>query len=194
MKGMKSLLALISKGREVPEFFPDVVKNTVVKSIEVKKMVYNYLVHYADYNSNCREMALLSINSFQKDMSASSPLIRGLALRVMTTIRVPDIVQIQLLAAKKCANDSSPYVRKCAANALPKIYAFDHEQLDSLKQILENLFKDSSTMVLGSAMVAFNEMCPLDYQIIHPQYRKLCHLLADMDEWSQVTLTLLLQM
>lgn len=183
---MKTLLALISKGREVPEFFPDVVKNTVVKSIEVKKMVYNYLVHYADYNDNCREMALLSINSFQKDMSASSPLIRGLALRVMTTVRVPDIVQIQLLAAKKCANDSSPYVRKCAANALPKIYGFDHEQLDSLKQILEKLFKDSSTMVLGSAMVAFNEMCPLDYQFIHPQYRKLCHLLADMDEWSQV--------
>ena len=66
LNGMKWLIAMISKGRDVSEFFPDVVKNVVVKSIEVKKLVYLYLVHYADFNNNCREIALLSINSFQK--------------------------------------------------------------------------------------------------------------------------------
>ena len=66
---MKLLLAMLSKGKDIPEFFPDVVKNVVVRSIEVKKMVYIYLVHYADFNDSCREIALLSINSFQKDMS-----------------------------------------------------------------------------------------------------------------------------
>jgi AP-3 complex subunit beta len=44
-------------------------------------------------------------------------------------------------------------------------------------------------MVLGSAIVAFNEVCPQDYTLIHPCYRKLCHLLADIDEWSQVNTT-----
>jgi AP-3 complex subunit beta len=187
LKGMKLLLAMLSKGREIPEFFPDVVKNVVVKSIEVKKMVYIYLVHYADFDENCREIALLSINSFQKDMSGANQLIRGLALRVMTSIRVPDIIQIQLLAARKCAGDSSPYVRKCAANALPKIFCVDPDQLDSLKLILDKLLKDSSTMVLGSAVAAFNEICPTYFEILHRNYRKLCHLLADMDEWTQVT-------
>lgn len=184
---MKLLLAMMSKGREIPEFFPDVVKNVMVQNLEVKKMVYIYLVYYADYNPACREIALLSINSFQKDMSGMNPLIRGLALRVMTSIRVPDIIQIQLLAARKCATDSSPYVRKCAANALPKIYAFDPEQLDQLKQLIEKLLKDTSTMVLGSAISAFNEICPTCYELIHRSYRKICHLLADLDEWSQVT-------
>jgi AP-3 complex subunit beta len=186
VKGMKLLLAMLSKGREIPEFFPDVVKNVVVKSIELKKMVYIYLVHYADFDDNCREIALLSINSFQKDMSGSNQLIRGLALRVMTSIRVPDIIQIQLLAARKCAADSSPYVRKCAANALPKIYNIDKDQLDNLKQIIEKLLKDTSTMVLGSAVAAFNEICPTSYDLLHRSYRKLCHLLADLDEWTQV--------
>ena len=186
LKGMKWLLAMLSKGRDVSEFFPDVVKNVVVKSVEVKKMVYLYLVHYADYDNSCREMALLSINSFQKDMSGTNQLIRGLALRVMTSIRVPDVIQIQLLAVRKCATDSSPYVRKCAATALSKIYALDPEQLSNLKQILEKLLKDSSTMVLGSAVAAFNEVCPTSYDILHRCYRKLCHLLADMDEWTQV--------
>lgn len=172
------------------EFFPDVVKNVVVKSIEVKKMIYNYLVHYADYDSSCREIALLSINSFQKDMSGSNQLIRGLALRVLTSIRVPDIIQIQLLAVRKCATDSSPYVRKCAATACTKIYSLDAEQLPQLQQILDKLLKDNSTMVLGSAMAAFNEICPLSYSLIHNSYRKICHLLADMDEWSQVIFSL----
>lgn len=184
---MKLLLAMISKGKDIPEFFPDVVKNVVVKSIEVKKMVYIYLVHYADFDSNCREIALLSINSFQKDMSDSNPLIRGLALRVLTSIRVEDIIQIQLLAIKKCATDSSPYVRKCAANAIPKIYYMDPLQLEHLKSLIETLLKDNSTMVLGSTVAAFNEVCPSSYNLLHSNYRKLCHLLADMDEWTQVT-------
>jgi AP-3 complex subunit beta len=115
---MKWLLAMLSKGRDVSEFFPDVVKNVVVKSIEVKKMVYLYLVHYADYDATCREISLLSINSFQKDMSGNNPLIRGLALRVMTSIRVADLIQLQLLAVRKCASDTSPYVRKCAATGI----------------------------------------------------------------------------
>ena len=186
LKGMKWLLAMLSKGREVSEFFPDVVKNVVVKSVEVKKMVYLYLVHYADYDNTCREIALLSINSFQKDMAGTNQLIRGLALRVMTSIRVPDVIQIQLLAVRKCATDSSPYVRKCAATALAKIYALDPDQLSNLKQILDKLLKDSSTMVLGSAVAAFNEVCPTSYDILHRSFRKLCHLLADMDEWTQV--------
>jgi AP-3 complex subunit beta len=95
LKGVKWLLAMMSKGRDVSEFFPDVVKNVVVKSVEVKKMVYMYLVHYAvrisfvyletltnqlrvqDFDTQCREIALLSVNSFQKDLAATNQLIRG---------------------------------------------------------------------------------------------------------------------
>lgn len=184
---MKWLLAMLSKGKDVSDFFPDVVKNVIVKSIEVKKMVYNYLVHYADFNPQCRELALLSINSFQKDLSGPNQLFRGLALRVMTSIRVPDIIQIQLMAVKKCGTDTSPYVRKCAATAVTKIYSMDSEQLQQLQQILEKLLSDSSTMVLGSAIAAFNEISPTSYHLIHPNYRKICHLLADLDEWSQIS-------
>eukprot|EP00611_Tribonema_gayanum_P006356 TRINITY_DN15652_c0_g1_i1.p2 TRINITY_DN15652_c0_g1~~TRINITY_DN15652_c0_g1_i1.p2 ORF type:complete len:225 (-),score=72.60 TRINITY_DN15652_c0_g1_i1:17-691(-) len=159
LKGMKWLLAMISKGKDMSDFFSDVVKNVVVRSVEVKKMVYIYLMHYADANANCRELALLSINSFQKDLAASNQLIRALALRVMTSIRVPDIIQIQLLAVRKCAGDSSPYVRKCAASAIPKIYALDREQGPELCKVLEKLLKDGSTMVLGSAVTAYAEVC-----------------------------------
>ncbi|CAM9465489.1 unnamed protein product [Scytosiphon promiscuus] len=193
LKGMKWLLAMVSKGRDVSEFFSDVVKNMAVRSVEVKKMVYIYLVHYADNDAQCRELALLSINSFQNDLRGSNQLIKALALRVMTSIRVPDIIQIQLLAVRDCASDSSPYVRKCAANAIPKIFVLDPDQAPQLWQVMEKLLKDNNTMVLGSAVAAFTEVCPDKFELLHPVYRKLCHLLADVDEWGQMAMLSALQ-
>jgi AP-3 complex subunit beta len=186
LEAMKSLLASISKGEDVSVFFADVVKNVIVASVEVKKLVYMYLVHYADANAQCRELALLSINSFQKDLADPNQLIRALALRVMTNIRVRDILQIQLIAIRKCAADSSPYVRKCAANALSKVYSVDADQKDVLAEIIGSLLNDSSTMVLGSAMQALNEVCPDRLDLLHRPFRKICHLMADIDEWGQI--------
>lgn len=194
LEAMKALLASISKGEDVSMFFADVVKNVIVASVEVKKLVYMYLVHYADANSQCRELALLSINSFQKDLADPNQLIRALALRVMTSIRVRDILQIQLIAIRKCTADSSAYVRKCAANAISKIFVVDPEQKDVLAEIIGKLLNDASTMVLGSAVQALVEVCPDRLDLLHRPFRKMCHLLADLDEWGQtVTINVLIR-
>jgi len=57
---------MISLGRDASALFPEVVKNVVCESLEVKKLVYAFLVQYAEVKP---EMALLSINTFQKDLS-----------------------------------------------------------------------------------------------------------------------------
>lgn len=108
---------MISKGRDVSEFFAQVVKNVASHNLEVRKLVYIYLLRYAESEP---DLALLSINTFQKDLTDSSPLIRAMALRVLSGIRVPIIGSIVSLAIKKCAADVSPYVRKIAALAIPK--------------------------------------------------------------------------
>lgn len=38
---------MMAKGRDVSEFYPDVVRNVIVKAVEVKKLIYTYLVHHA---------------------------------------------------------------------------------------------------------------------------------------------------
>jgi len=81
--------------------------------------VYIYLLRYAEAEP---DLALLSINTFQKDLADSNPVIRAMALRVLSGIRVPMIGSIVVLAIKKCAADISPYVRKTAALAIPKCY------------------------------------------------------------------------
>jgi AP-3 complex subunit beta len=179
-------MQMMAKGRDVSDFYPDVVRNVIVKSIEVKKLVYTYLVHHADANATCRELALLAINSFQRDLSDSNQLIRGLALRVLCGIRVREIVQIQIMSVKKCASDSSPFVRKSAAHCVGKIHQIDPDTKGELVEIIDRLLGDKTTAVLSSAIAAFNEVCPEELSLLHKHYRTMCALLADFDEWGQI--------
>lgn len=41
-------------------------------------------------------------------------------------------------------------------------------------------------LVMGSAVMAFEEVCPDRIDLIHKNYRKLCNLLVDVEEWGQV--------
>lgn len=59
---------MIAKGRDASDLFPAVVKNVVSKNIEVKKLVYVYLVRYAEEQ---QDLALLSISTFQRALKVS---------------------------------------------------------------------------------------------------------------------------
>ncbi|KAF8150686.1 adaptin N terminal region-domain-containing protein [Crassisporium funariophilum] len=189
LDAMKRLVALISKGRNVSEYFAPVVKLVASPNLEIRKLVYIYLLRYAEHEP---DLALLSINTFQKDLADSSPLIRAMALRVLSGIRVPMIGSIVVLAIKKCAADVSPYVRKAAALAIPKCYELDPSHLSALIQIITTLLKDRSPLSLGCVAVAFEAVCPTRLDLLHIHYRRLCKILVDVDEWGQVDLMNLL--
>ena len=40
----------------------------------------------------------------------------------------------------------------------------------------------------GSVVMAFEEVCPDRIDLIHRNYRKLCNLLVDVEEWGQVVI------
>jgi AP-3 complex subunit beta len=245
LDGMKHLIALISLGHDASEFFPQAVKNVVADSVELKRLVYMYLVHYAEVRATrapapapahgwparprmppdpalactssrgrrragacvsspraacaglCgwqakQEIALLSINTFQKDLSDANQLIRALALRVMSSIRLPITTQVVMLSVRKCAKDPSAYVRKTAAHAIPKLYSMDTDQEEALTEVIMDLVRDPSILVTGSALHAFQEVCPTRLDLLHGVFRKLCVVVPEMDEWGQVTILSLL--
>ncbi|XP_062559042.1 AP-3 complex subunit beta-2 [Armigeres subalbatus] len=183
LEAMKRIIGMIAKGRDASDLFPAVVKNVVSKNIEIKKLVYVYLVRYAEEQ---QDLALLSISTFQRALKDPNQLIRASALRVLSSIRVSMIVPIVMLAIRDSASDMSPYVRKTAAHAIPKLYHLDAEQKDELITVIEKLLADRTTLVVGSAVMAFEEVCPERTDLIHKNYRKLCNLLVDVDEWGQV--------
>uniref|UniRef100_A0A3Q3WPR6 Clathrin/coatomer adaptor adaptin-like N-terminal domain-containing protein n=1 Tax=Mola mola TaxID=94237 RepID=A0A3Q3WPR6_MOLML len=121
LEAMKRVVGLIAKGKNSSELFPAVVKNVASKNIELKKLVYVYLVRYAEEQ---QDLALLSISTFQRALKDPNQFIRASALRVLSSIRVPIIVPIMMLAIKEASADMSPYVRKTAAHAIQKLYRY----------------------------------------------------------------------
>ncbi|KAF9739288.1 AP-3 complex subunit beta-2 [Paraphaeosphaeria minitans] len=164
-------------------FFTHVIKNIASPSLQVKKLVYIYLLQHAEHEP---DTALLSINTIQRSLTDQNPQLRALALRVMSGIRVPVISQIVSLGIKRGAGDMSPYVRKAAALAIPKCYQLDPNTEPQLLDYLSTLLGDKHFFVAGAAVAAFLEMCPNRLDLIHPHYRSLVRKLADMDEWGQL--------
>uniref|UniRef100_A0A671FUQ8 AP-3 complex subunit beta n=1 Tax=Rhinolophus ferrumequinum TaxID=59479 RepID=A0A671FUQ8_RHIFE len=130
----------------------------------------------------------LKLEAMKRIVADPNQLIRASALRVLSSIRVPIIVPIMMLAIKEAASDMSPYVRKTAAHAIPKLYSLDSDQKDQLIEVIEKLLADKTTLVAGSVVMAFEEVCPERIDLIHKNYRKLCNLLIDVEEWGQVVI------
>ncbi|XP_057788950.1 AP3-complex subunit beta-A [Salvia miltiorrhiza] len=185
-EALKRLLALIAQGFDVSNYFPQVVKNVASQSVEVKKLVYLYLLHYAEKRPS---EALLSINYFQKDLGDPNPLVRAWALRTMAGIRLHVIAPLVLVAVGKCARDPSVYVRKCAAVALPKLHDLRlEEHTGAIEEIVGMLLKDNSPGVVGAAASAFASICPNNFSLIGRNYKRLCEILPDVEEWGQIVL------
>ncbi|KAG2750562.1 hypothetical protein P692DRAFT_20730249 [Suillus brevipes Sb2] len=183
LDAMKRLIALISKNRPVTSYFPAVVKNVASPNLELRKLVYIYLLRCAPSEP---DLALLSINTFQRDLADSSPLIRAMALRVLSGIRVPTVATIVLMAVRKSAADPSPYVRKAAALAVMKVYKLDQAHHPTLLDIMTTLLRDRSPLSLGTAVLALDTIAPSRLDLLHVHFRRLCHALPDIDAWGQV--------
>lgn len=69
-----------------------------------------------------------------------------------------------------------------------RVYSLDSSQKEALVEIIATLLKDRSNIVIGSTIMAFNEVCPNRFDLIHPCFRKLCSMLGDCDEWGQMSI------
>ena len=79
-------------------------------------------------------------------------------------------------------------LRKTAAHAIPKLYSLEPEMKEELIAVLEKLLADRTTLVIGSAVMAFQEVCPDMNELIHKNFRKLVSLLVDVEEWGQIVI------
>jgi AP-1 complex subunit beta-1 len=87
---VKKTIAAMTVGKDVSGLFTDVVKSMQTENLELKKLVYLYIINYA---RAAPDKAILVVNTFQKDSSHPSPLIRALAIRTMGCIRVDRIME-----------------------------------------------------------------------------------------------------
>ena len=76
-------------GKDVSALFPDVANCLQTDNLELKKLVYLYLMNYAKSQP---DMAIMAVNTFKKDCKHTSSKIRGLALRNLCSFKSTDYV------------------------------------------------------------------------------------------------------
>jgi len=190
-EAVKKTIANMTVGKDVSALFPDVINCIQTDNLELKKLVYLYLMNYAKSQP---DMAIMAVNTFVKDCEDANPLIRALAVRTMGCIRVEKITEYLCEPLRKCLKDEDPYVRKTAAVSVAKLHDINaglvEEQgfLDSLKELLG----DSNPMVVANAVAALseiNESSPTGQPIIEMNtatINKLLTALNECTEWGQV--------
>ncbi|KAF4676388.1 AP-3 complex subunit beta [Perkinsus chesapeaki] len=155
------------------DLFSEVVKNMSISNLELKRLVYAWIVSHAEAR---RELALLSVNTFQKDsVDARSALVRAASLRSMAAIRVLEMIQVVMAAVNQAAVDSSVYVRKSvAAVCLPQVFTTDIDQFPLVRSLLLKMMtSDGSELVVGAAVMSYFVVCvqlyglPRDQQEVH---------------------------
>ncbi|CDI77353.1 hypothetical protein EAH_00023600 [Eimeria acervulina] len=70
---IKKTIAAMTVGKDVSCLFADVIKCMQTNNMELKKLVYLYIINYAKAHP---ELAILAVNTFKKDSLDPNPLIR----------------------------------------------------------------------------------------------------------------------
>nr|XP_061801081.1 AP-2 complex subunit beta isoform X4 [Nerophis lumbriciformis] len=189
-EAVKKVIAAMTVGKDVSSLFPDVVNCMQTDNLELKKLVYLYLMNYA---KNQPDMAIMAVNSFVKDCEDPNPLIRALAVRTMGCIRVDKITEYLCEPLRKCLKDEDPYVRKTAAVCVAKLHDINAQMVEDqgFLDSLRDLIADSNPMVVANAVAALSEISEshpnsnlLD---LNPQnINKLLTALNECTEWGQI--------
>uniref|UniRef100_A0A1I7ZGW8 AP complex subunit beta n=1 Tax=Steinernema glaseri TaxID=37863 RepID=A0A1I7ZGW8_9BILA len=186
-EAVKKVIASMTVGKDVSALFPDVVNCMQTDNVELKKLVYLYLMNYAKSQP---DLAIMAVNTFVKDCEDPNPLIRALAVRTMGCIRVDKITEYLCEPLRKCMKDEDPYVRKTAAVCVAKLHDINATLVEEqgFVDLLNDLLSDSNPMVVANAVAALteiNETRPL-IEMNLQTVNKLLTALNECTEWGQV--------
>ncbi|MBA0737268.1 hypothetical protein Gogos_010739 [Gossypium gossypioides] len=186
---VKKVIAAMTVGKDVSSLFTDVVNCMQTENLELKKLVYLYLINYAKSQP---DLAILAVNTFVKDSQDPNPLIRALAVRTMGCIRVDKITEYLCDPLQRCLKDDDPYVRKTAAVCVAKLYDINAELVEDrgFLESLKDLISDNNPMVVANAVAALAEIQehssrPI-FEITSHTLSKLLTALNECTEWGQV--------
>lgn len=100
------------------------------------------------------------VNTLAKDFGDGNPMVRGLALRTMTSLHIPYLLEHILPKLKEGLLDVNPYVRKTAALGCSKLLPIARDQIATppILERLHLLIEDADPQVSSNALNALQEM------------------------------------
>ncbi|KAJ2851254.1 beta-adaptin [Coemansia brasiliensis] len=189
-EAVRRVIANMTVGKDVSGLFTDVLKNMHTDDLEIKKLIYLYLINYAKTQP---DLVILAINTFVKDAEDSNPLIRALAIRTMGCLHVQEVLDYLSDPLRKCLRDSSPYVRKTAVMCVAKVYDLNREvaEENGFVDAVREALGDANTMVVSNAVSALAEMNSMGGRVWQLEPQTVGRLLTAVNEcveWGQIAI------
>ena len=155
--GVKKAVSLMRSGENVHDVFSDVLRCAKTDDLELKKLVYLYLVTYSGQEP---EQAIMVVNVFLQDCAHRNPLVRALAVRTMCRIKLESVAEYMIVPLKTCLKDEEAYVRKTAAFGVAKLYEVIPESIENagIFPDLVALLNDENPMVVSNTCAAIFEI------------------------------------
>lgn len=189
-EAMKEIIAGMTIGKDVCSLFPHVVNCMRTSDVELKKLIYLYIINFAKAKPS---ESILAVNSFLMDaQNKDSPMIRALSIRTMGCIRVEEIVTYLCETLKSGLSDEDSYVQKTSCICVAKLFCTcpqlvkDNGLIDRLIEMLNS----GNSIVLSSAIVALSEISLLSgnnyLNIDSKLLKRILIALNEANEWGQI--------
>lgn len=144
-------------GIDVSRLFTEMMLVIETRDLVIKKMVYLFLCNYATANP---ELAQMCTNTLTKDCANEDPMVRGLALRSLCSLRLPQMVEYVCEPVRRSLVDSHAYVRKTAVMGILKIYHLSPTVLDECGFVdtLYDMLRDPDASVVTNCILVLEEL------------------------------------
>ena len=154
---IKRVIAYMTLGIDVSPLFSEMVLCVESRDLVVKKMVYLYLTSYAQEHP---DMALMCVNTVHRDCNDIDPMVRGLALRSLCSLRLPSMSEYMCDPIRKSLSDPNAYVRKTAVMGVLKLFNLQPDMVkdSNLVDQLYAMIEDPDGGVSANCIMVLNEV------------------------------------
>ncbi|PRT52882.1 AP-2 complex subunit beta [Wickerhamiella sorbophila] len=187
----KVIVNMTINNTDMINLFNEIVRCMAVDDLEIKKMCFLYLETYAKSRP---VLASNALDILENDFDSSSPLVRALALRTVSSVPLKPFAELTCKRSLAMLKDQDAYVRKTAVFAVAKAWSADPKgpMSNELLKSLNHMLVDQNPSVVAAAVAALNELTSHHKSIVLTideftvfQFAKI---LPDCNEWSQVYL------
>ncbi|RLV94829.1 AP-1 complex subunit beta [Spathaspora sp. JA1] len=186
----KILANIILNNQDIVNLMSDIIALLKYDDIEIRKLCLEYIVAFASVSEDSVD-AIPYLERFRDD---SSPILRALALKTMSSINRKEFISVTLESVDSALHDSDPHVRKVAAFAVARLYRHDpgSTQHANLIEKLNELLYDENQTVVANSLAALSSITDvsksLNLTISKDHALTLISLLANSNEWNRIYL------
>lgn len=154
---IKKVIAYMTLGIDVSRLFTEMMLAIETRDLVIKKMVYLFLCNYATTHP---DLAQMCTNTLVKDCGNDDPMVRGLALRSLCSLRLPQMVEYISEPLRRSLTDGHAYVRKTGVMGILKLHHLDADALEQtqMSDILYDMLRDPDAQVVSNCIVVLNEI------------------------------------